>query len=151
MSFNGRPQAFNDTNLVNDGFFPEVNLGEFQRLHRIPSFIADDTVKHQLKLAMANTNITLASKKSEWLDAGETDLAAMDAADNGQRVTLYKSAVFYMAKASALIDFQTFSRRDEASNIAQEGEDTEQKLMAKSRNATRQLLGKAGTIDVELI
>ena len=50
MSFSGRDDSFNDRTIANDGFFPDVSLGEFQKLHRVPSNIADDAVERRADL-----------------------------------------------------------------------------------------------------
>jgi Phage head completion protein (GPL) len=151
MSFTGRPQTFLDATVANNGFYPDVSLGEFQKLHRVPSNIADDAVTHQVTIAMGAVNIALAETKLVWDAAGHATLAAVDAVDAGQRESFYKAAVYYRAKANLLADFQTFSRRDIAENQAKEHDNTRQMLLAESRKAMRRIKGLATTIDVELL
>ncbi|MGH1374407.1 MAG: head completion/stabilization protein [Cellvibrionaceae bacterium] len=151
MSFSGRPQEFHDQSVDNNGFFPALSLGEFQKLHRVPSNIAAETVEHQLTVAVGAVNLGLANEQTQWIDAGHANLVAVDSADNGARTSFYKAAVYYRAKAFLLADFQTFSRRDIAENIAKEHDDTKSLLLAESRRALKRLRGLTTTIGVELL
>lgn len=151
MSFSGRAQDFLETTLGNDGFFPVINLGDFQRLHRIPSHYGNDAIAHHVDMARGETNAQLQEQKAAWQLAGFITLAAVDTADGGSRVRDYKAAIFYRAKAQLLSDFQTFSRRDIADEQAKESEAMFQRLMSESRKAARRLMGYATSIDVELM
>lgn len=151
MSFNGRDTSFNETMLVNDGFFADVALADFQNLHRIPSKIADAAIWHQLLLAMDSINASLATEIAAWIAAGHATLVEVDQANKTKLATVYKSAIYYRAKAKLLVDFQTLSRRDKAENIAQEGSETYENLLAESRRAVRRLKGQTTGIGVELL
>lgn len=152
MSFSGRQPEFLITTLDNDGFFPPLNLGDFQQLHRIPGHYADAAIEHQVDLARGELNFMLSGEKALWLVDGYATLAEVDAADAGNRVRDYTAAVFYRAKSTLLADFQTMSRRDSADDQAKEADATYQRLMAESRKAIRRLLRLATTnLDVELL
>ena len=153
MSFSGRNQTFNATTLTNNGFYPNVSLGEFQKLHRVPSNIADDAVENQVSLAMGAVNLALedTKAKAQWAATEYANLAAIDATDNGNRQRFYRAAVYYRAKAKLLKDFQTFNRRPVAENQATESDEIYKTLIAESRRAMNQLPGIATTINVELL
>lgn len=149
--FSGREPTFLYTTIANDGFYPDLSLGEFQKLHRIPSHYADEAIAHQVDLARGELNHQLAAQKILWTADSHTTLAEVDLADSGNRARDYKAAIFYRAKALLLIDFQTMSRRESAEDQAKEADATNQRLLAESRKAVRRLLGHATTIDVELL
>mgnify|MGYP000064799481 CR=1 FL=1 len=151
MSFSGRPQSFMEQTIVTDVFFPELSLGEFQNLHRVPSNIADAAVAHQVTVAVEHVNTLLNEQQANWHAAGFISLVAVDNANQRALVSLYKTAVYYLAKANLLADFQTFSRRDIAENQATEADTTRQTLLAQHRKAVRRLQGKLGNIDAELL
>lgn len=151
MSFGGRPQEFLDKTITSDAFYPELSLGEFQKLHRVQSNIAGEAVEHQLTVAMGAVNLALQAEQDAWQPAGFNTLAEVDSSDSGNRVTFYKAAIYYRAKAMLLADFQTFSRRDIAEDQAKEGESTKQLLLAESRKALKRVKGLTTTIGVELL
>ena len=151
MSFSGRTDAFLAIELNNDPFWPVINLGEFQKLHRIPSHYAGEAIEHQVELARGKINHQLSNQKSEWQGIGYATLAAIDAEDNGARATYYKAAIFYRAKAQLLRDFQTMSRRELADDQAKESWETYQTLLAESRRSIREILAYETSIDVELL
>lgn len=150
MSFNGRTTAFSETVLSSDGFYPEISLGEFQNLHRLPGHLANETLEHQARRAVIEVKSQLNEHKKIWAQ-GVSSLSELDAIDDSDRVTLYKSAVFYLAKARLLYDYQSFTRKDNAENTAKEGELTYQFLLSESRKAVKALKGELGTIGVELL
>lgn len=151
MSFSGRTDSFLASTIANDGFFPDLVLGDFQKLHRIPGHYADEAITHQVDLARGEINLALDAQKTLWLADGHTTLAEVDAADSGNRNRDYLAAVFYRAKARLLQDFQTMSRKETAADIAKEGDNTFQLLMGTSQKAVRRLLGYPTSIDAELL
>lgn len=151
MSFSGRTNEFLASAIANDGFYPDLVLGEFQKLHRIPGHYADEAIIHQVDLARGEINLALADQKTLWLADGYISLAAVDAADSGNRTRDYLATVFFRAKARLLSDFQSMSRRDAAEDIAKEGDAMFQRLMSDSHKALRRLLGHPTSIDAELL
>lgn len=151
MSFSGRETAFSSHAVANDGFFPDIVLGEFQQLHRIPSHYADAAIEHQVDFARGEINAQLVDKKAGWVADGHNALTEVDDADGGNRHRDYLAAVYYRAKANLLADFQTMSRRESAEDIAKESDAMYQRLMATSHKALRRLLGLKTSIDVELL
>ena len=151
MSFTGRDTTFLGQSVANDGFFPDLVLGEFQQLHRIPGHYADAAIEHQVDFARGEINSQLVARKTLWVSAGHQSLLAVDETDGGSRNRDYLAAVYYRAKANLLADFQTMSRRDSAEDLAKESDAMYQRLMANSQKALRRLLGKTTSIDVELM
>ena len=56
MPFSGRTEEFLDTEVQNDGFFPNLILGDLQEDYRIPTKYQTDTIVHHLKVAMDEVN-----------------------------------------------------------------------------------------------
>lgn len=151
MSFSGRTETFMAETIGNDGFFPDIAVGDFQSLHRVPSTFADSAILEQLQVAVAHINNALAPQQAVWMAEGHATLVAVQNATGGHQIALYRAAVFYRAKAMLLNDYQTFSRREIAADQAREGDAIYQSLLAESYRAVRKLLGLQSNINVELL
>lgn len=154
MRFTGKTETFLETALENDGFFPDVVLGDFQKLYRPPAEYKQELVEHYLRLAITDCNRTLAARKAEWVADGANALQEADAtAIGGVNVLLmeYKRAVYCRAMGLMVRAFMTLNRRAEAENLAKETPDVSQDYFAQSKHAVRRLLGIGENITVELI
>lgn len=154
MSFTGKSQTFLETTITNDGFFPDLVLGEFQRLYRVPAEHSPETVIHHLGVAIDNCNQVLAKQKELWVLAGASTLAGVPAELVGDVSALtlqYKRAVYCQAMGILVRAFATMNRKAEAENLAKEGERTEDDYYTQSNHAIRRLLGKSGTITAVLL
>lgn len=154
MSFTGRDDAFLDTEITNDGFFPDLVIGDLQKTYRIPASAPEETVTHQLKVAMARVNDELAAFKAAWIEQGYNTLSLAEAspANAGKKLAeLYKMAVYSFAKAELLEDFETFTRRDIADNIANQEQKVWQAVKANGRWAVNSLKGLTKNVSVELL
>ena len=154
MSFTGKPETFLNTTLANDGFFPDVNLGDFQRLYRVPAEYKQALVEHHLRIAMADCNRSLATQKTLWVMAGHNSLAQVNDATLGgvnEMVTQYQRAVFCRGMGLLVRAFTSLNRREQAENLAKEGVDVVQDYFAESLHAVRRLKGIGENITVELL
>lgn len=154
MSFSGRDDEFLEATISNDGFFPNLSLGDLQKIYRIPASAPQETVEHQLTIAMAQVNSELVDYKAAWVIKGFTTLAfAQESpeADGQKLVSVYKMAVFNWAKAELLEDFETFSRRDIANNQADQSEQVWKGCKANARRAINLLKGLNKSLSVELL
>lgn len=154
MSFTGKPDAYLEATLLNDGFFPDISLGDFQRLYRVPAEYTQELVEHHLRLAITDCNDALAAQKVLWLEAGSATLAAVDTRAIGGKdvmVMQYNRAVFCRAMGLLVRAFTSLNRKAEAENLAKEGLDVSQDYFAQSKHAIRRLLGVPENITVELI
>lgn len=151
MAFTGKTQSFLDVVVANNGFFPALNLGDLQRIYRVPAELAKETVEHQVKLAINLTNDSLIKQQSTWQAAGHGDLAAVQEAEGKDLNTYYTTAVYCRAKAELLQDFQTFSRRKTAENMAKDGEESYRALLVDSNRAVRRLKGINTNITARLL
>lgn len=154
MSFTGKPDTFLNTEITNDGFYPDIKLGELQRFYRVPAEYKQDVIEHHTRLAISDCNAQLAVKKAEWVALGHTILEEVDTgmiAQEFANVEQYKRAVFCRAVGLLVMAFATLNRREVAENQAKEGEDTIQYFLAQSGRAIRRLLGLTENVSVELL
>lgn len=154
MSFTGKPQTFLDATVTNDGFYPDINLGDFQRVYRVPAEYKQELVEHHVRMAMADCNRALRSQKAIWLAAGYNSLLVVPSEQFGEvseLVTQYQRAVFCKAMGLLVRAFTTLNRREQAENLAKEGVDMVQDYFAESLHAIRRLKGIPENITVELI
>ena len=154
MSFTGKPQTFLATEIPNDGFFPNLSLGDLQMVYRIPAEYQQEMVATHLRLAMSDCNHLLAVRRQEWISLGFTTLQAVADAEQGLDVMFvhqYIRAVFMRAKGLMLMQFATLNRREQAENLAKESEETYQECLAQSGRAIRRLMGLTENVSVELL
>ncbi len=151
MSFTGRPSQAVDITVANNGFFPDLALVDLQTLYRVPAELAPKTVEHQVRIALSSVNKQLIDEQAAWQAEGFETLAAVDREKDSERCAEYFAAVFLKAKAALLTDFQTFTRRASAEEMARESDAIRQRLLADSGRAVRQLKGLTTTIGVELL
>lgn len=154
MSFVGKPQTFLDATIANDGFWPDINLGDFQKVYRVPAEYTQELVEHHTRLAMSDCNQQLLAKKTEWTTLGFSTLDEVDQDQggiDGDLLLQYQRAVFCRAMGLMILAFKTLQRREQAENLAKEGADTHQDYFAQSGRAIRRFLGLPENVSVELI
>lgn len=143
MSLTGKPELANAQPLSNDGFWPNLQLGDLLADYRIPSEYADGVIKTGLIMAMIRVNEQLAPVKQALLDLDYDTLAAYSTANTRLiagvdiMLTQYKHAVFCRAKAGLLQQFKTMNRRPQAENEARESEQTEQYWLDESQGCIK--------------
>lgn len=153
-SFTGKPEAFLNTEITNDGFYPDIKLGELQRFYRVPAEYKQEVIEHHTRLAISDCNEQLAAKKAEWIAQGYDTLAMTSALEVGDVLTnieQYKRAVFCRTVGLLVMAFATLNRREVAENQAKESDDTIQYFLAQSGRAIRRLLGLTENVSVELL
>lgn len=149
MSFIAQSPQEENIIISNDGFFPDLSVDEFRDLHRVNSDYGNASIESRIKLAIATINQSLANFKAEKITFNT--LENYESHGNLAATDQYKAAVYYHAKAKLLTDYQTFTRRDIAENTAREGEQTQQDLLALSKQSIRWLNDQYGHATIELI
>lgn len=153
MSFSGKPTNVIQQAIPNDGFWPELQVAEFQRLYRLPAEFLLDLLVDGVTTARAEVNQDLAKRKRAWQAAGIPQLETADPRvlpDRAEYVAHYKRAVYCRAKAQLLGQFATVSRRPEAENLAKEAEQTRELFLSYSQQAVRLIQGRS-RITAELL
>lgn len=156
MSFvgSGRTETFLNSTIKNDGFFPDLKLGDFQLVYRVPGEYKQELIEEHLRIAMGDCNLMLAEKVQEWVLNGAVTLAdTTDVFVGGKNVKVmqYERAVFCRAMALLVRAFATLNRRTEAENLAKEGESTKDDYFTQANRAIRRLLGQPENITAELL
>jgi hypothetical protein len=154
MSFTGRPTSYLETVIANDGFFPDLSLGDFQKMYGTPADIMQEKAEHLLRLAVIDVNDRLAVEQNIWQAGNHATLAEIPAQQIGGKSRLviqYQRAVFSLATAMAFRQYATVTRREIGEHKAAESLDTEQMYRAESDRAIRNLRGIDTNITVELI
>ncbi|MBC3410079.1 head completion/stabilization protein [Pseudomonas sp. SWRI51] len=149
MSFSGKPTTVVEQTIENNGFWPDLSLAEYQKAYRLPGEYLSEVLVTQLELAMVEVNQDLARVEVAIKAAGVTCLE--DGASPGSvqgwgyaaKVSLYKRAVYCRAKATALTDFATVTRRDVAENTGKEAPERADTYLAFSQQAVRALQGRS--------
>ncbi|MFG0496666.1 head completion/stabilization protein [Pseudomonas sp. YQ_13] len=146
MSFSGKTATVVDQTIENNGFWPDLSLAEYQKAYRLPGEYLSDTLVTHLNIAMAEVNQDLAKLMASWRDLGITEVATADSMllpERTFKVELYKRAVYCRAKATALTDFATVTRREVAENTGKEAPERAETYLAFSQAAVRALQGRS--------
>ncbi|WP_370550914.1 head completion/stabilization protein [Edwardsiella tarda] len=148
--FDGKTIDYQQTAIQNDGFWPDIDAGDFERARTIPPTIDHGVVINALLTAIAELNMSLAATQTRYREAGyDTADAVPGPAAIGARLrdeaprrthltALYIKAVYARAKADLLPEFATVGRRD--SHPGQEAPDIRRGLLAESAMALRAIM-----------
>lgn len=146
MSFSGKPTTVVEQTIENNGFWPDLSLAEYQKAYRLPGEYLSEVLVTQLELAMGEVNTDLKSLMVSWRSLGITEIATADPVlleERAYKVKLYKRAVYCRAKATALTDFATVTRREVAENTGKEAPERADTYLAFSQQAVRALQGRS--------
>ncbi len=146
MSFSGRTPTVLEQTIENNGFWPDISLAEYQKAYRLPGEYLGDVLVTQLELAIGEVNNDLQRLQKAWQQLGITEVATADPLlleERAFKVKLYKRAVFCRAKATALTDFATVTRREVAENTGKEAPERADTFLAFSQQAVRALQGRS--------
>lgn len=156
MNTSGMPAANTPEHLVtNNGFYPDLDLAEFVDNYAIATQYGSKVDMTVQKLALAigsvNKDLTLYFA-TNWL--GLNTLADVPGDEvNGESITvsLYKHAVFSLAKSYLLISTLGENHRDKASAKAIEATDNEPHWLRQSNEAIAQLVNSSKNLSVALL
>lgn len=146
MSFSGKPTTVVEQTIENNGFWPDLSLAEYQKAYRLPGEYLSEVLVTQLELAMGEVNADLKKLMASWQSIGITEVATADPLlleERAYKVKLYKRAVYCRAKATALTDFATVTRREVAENTGKEAPERADTYLAFSQQAVRALQGRS--------
>ncbi len=151
MSFNALTDKTSSVILPGDGWYPELSVGEFQRLYRLPAEYAEALVADHLGLARLWAVRQLQAWREEQEAAGFVSLEDVPVHGlTGEGTRLFKRAVFCHAKALLLGQFATVARREAAREDAKEGPDVADRFFAWAHDAIADLRGR-GRIDADMV
>lgn len=125
--FSGRTPQKIDLTIKQGGFFPDIAVGDFQELHRIPSDWREAAIKMTLVESVAFINDELSQARilcEKTNHKALSDIPTSTFDNEGELIWLYKSAVFHEAKARLLHQYATMNQRDRAEHKGRESEET---------------------------
>ncbi|MCM2377845.1 head completion/stabilization protein [Pseudomonas marginalis] len=153
MSFSGRPTALIEQPIANDGFWPDLDVAEFQRGYRLPAEYLLELLVDGIALAMGEVNHDLARRKAQWQGVGISNVLKANPMLLPERTFMaasYKRAVYCRAKAYLLSQFATVIRRESAENLAKEAPETTERFLSFSQQAVRLIQGRS-RVTAELV
>lgn len=140
--FSGTPIDYQDEPLTNDGFWPDLNLADFQEQRSIPVDVDAETVAEALLTAAGEVNDLLQTVKDGYLAKGFGQASAVPGIGRpGENLLCarYKKAVFARAKADLIPEFASQGRRE--SHPGQESAETRAGLLAEGSIIIRAIKG----------
>lgn len=147
MSLTGKQQLTSNAPMTNDGFWPDIVLGEFVEKYRVPSEYDDGVISIGMTLAMVRINHMLKPAKSAAQALTHASLEAYAQSVNDDTVEgiyslihSYKHALFCSAKAFLLQQFNSLNRRKEAENAAKEARETEEYWLDQAQQSLYRIM-----------
>lgn len=136
--FSGNNADYQVATIVNDGFWPDVEVADFERRMGMPAHLSKDLINGSLLAAMSECNRLLTGRKESWQASGIATASDVPGPSLGPQMNAaceqYRLAVYNMAKADLLQAYQTTSQRAVANNGATDARETRDSLLATSRN-----------------
>lgn len=152
FSISGKPVTYQTETITNGvTFWPDLDLGEFQKSRTLPADLPSDTAALAVLAAIGEVNDTLADVVSHWAGKGydqAIDVPGAKMGNENQLTAQYKKAVYARAKADLLGEFATIGRRE--SHPGQESTDSRANLLAEAAYVMRNML-KLPRVGVHLI
>ncbi|PQY62160.1 head completion protein [Cronobacter sakazakii] len=140
--FSGKPLDYQDEPLTNNGFWPDLNLKDFQAQRALPPDMEAGTLAQALITAVMEVNAELVSVEAKHKTQGyaaAADVPGVTMAGVNGLCAQYTKAVFARAKADLLGEFATIGRRE--THPGQESEETRAGLLAEASVAIRRMKG----------
>lgn len=138
--------TYQDTEITNDGFWPNLNAGDFERRRSTPMAQDPENIQYAIVAAIDSCNIELELLKTDYMADGINSAADVQGgATIGAKNALciqYERAVFARAKADLLPDFATVHQRDAGKDLAERSQETKNELLAESNRIIRNMYGK---------
>jgi len=134
--FNSNTTDYQQTTVTNEGFGPNIEVGDFERGGSLLAELQAATVAAAVLSAVAQVNIELVFTKARLLADGHANAAAVPGPSVGTQnmlTALYRQAVFARAKADWGTEAGSRSQRDTGNNQATKSGDTRAALPAESQ------------------
>lgn len=146
--FNGQSQtAYQDTVIENNGFWPDINAGDFEKRRGVPIDLDKESIAYSVAASIAQINIELKRTQSAHQSAGYTTANDVPGqpkiADKNLLVILYEKAVFARAKSELLPEYATQQTKDAGENVASSQSELRDQLLAESQQHIRAINGNS--------
>lgn len=146
--FNGQNQtAYQDTVITNNGFWPDINAGDFEKRRGVPVDLDKESIAYSVASAIAQINIELENKRIVYQGAGFTTANEVPGQpkvkDKNLLVILYEKAVFARAKSELLPEYATQQTKEAGENVASRQAEIRDQLLAESQQHIRAIQGES--------
>lgn len=135
--------ATTETDITNDGFFPAISLTDCRAVIRLDQDITTERLRHSLINAISAVNWDLTIWKVEQETNGHADLAAVPARQidgASEKLNLYQRAVYNHAKAEINERYRDYDSTLNATQRAEELDETIDQYRRESIIAVRALM-----------
>lgn len=139
-----KPTVIGDEVIINNGFFPDIQLSEIRNAMRIDGTVTNERLKHSALDAMQTVNRDLKDFRLKAQTQGKSRLNLCDEEqlnDESELVYLYKRAVFCLTTANLYERYRSFDSTREGDQKADQLIDTAGDLKRDYHFAVRDLLG----------
>lgn len=140
--FDGNNGGYREETISNDGFWPDVNLHEFQKSRALPTDISTDFLADSLIATITEVNGELQEVKlAHQANGFATAQDVQGVSRNGRNALCaqYLKAVFARAKADLLGEYSSIVSR--APSPQQESPELRRRLLAESALVIRNMKG----------
>ena len=140
--FSGQDFSQQKVIIKNDGFWPDLDLSEFQVERAMSPNINDRLLRDAIVSAVVEINLTLEQYKNTQISKGintASNCGVVSVDDTSSTVIIYKKAVFARAKADLIGEFVSIASRDD--KIGENQKEMKAALLAESTREIRKLLG----------
>lgn len=140
--FSGQDYKQSAIDIKNDGFWPDLNLSEFQIERAMSPNINDRLLRDAIVSAVVEINLTLEQYKNTQISKGintASNCGVVSVDDTSSTVIIYKKAVFARAKADLIGEFVSIASRDD--KLGESQKEMKAALLAESTREIRKLLG----------
>ena len=145
--FTGQNKEYQNTEIENDGFWPNINAGDFEKRRGVPIDLDNDSIAYSVVSAVGQINIELQKTKIAYLADGYSTANAVPGqpkiADKNLLVILYEKAVFARAKSELLPEYATQQTKDAGENVASSQAEIRDQLLAESQQHIRAIKGES--------
>ena len=145
---------YQDTIIENDGFWPDLMAGNFERRRGSPGSQDPENIVFALVASISEVNKQLQRLKRKLVELGVSKVCDVDSTPKiegkNNLVIQYERAVFSRAKADLMPDFATVHQKDAGKDLAERAIDTRSELLAESNRIIRNMMGMNRS-SVELI
>ncbi|MGL4925626.1 MAG: head completion/stabilization protein [Plesiomonas shigelloides] len=149
--FDGKSINYQRTDIENNGFWPNIDAGDFERSRTIPATADHSMVTNALLTAIAEINLSLEQTCAGYQAKGYLSASVVPgpvashlrdnlAVTRNWLDALYIKAVYARAKADLLPEFATTGRRD--SHPGQEAPESRRGLLTEATMAIRTIMAR---------
>lgn len=139
-----KPTVIGDEIIINNGFFPDIQLSEIRNAMRIDGTVTNERLKHSALDAMQTVNRDLKDFRLKAQTQGKSRLSVCDEErinDESELSYLYKRAVFCLTTANLYERYRSFDSTREGDQKADQLIDTAGDLKRDYHFAVRDILG----------